>query len=206
MARSYLGLAGTLLRPNSPRLIAIGGLSGVGKSTIAQALASAFAPAPGARVARSDVLRKRLFNVMPETRLSPSAYAPALTERVYCCLHDQALASLKAGYTTIIDATFLREHERKHIAASAERAGVPFIGIWLEAPREVLVARIGARRLDASDADILVVEQQLKTDIGTLDWHRINSTPDMTTTLAWVRSLTESPAHAGRSRDNMQMS
>jgi aminoglycoside phosphotransferase family enzyme len=96
-ARSYLGLAGALLRPHSPRLIAIGGLSGAGKSTIAQALASAFAPAPGARVARSDVLRKRLFNVMPETRLPPSAYAPAITERVYRGLHDQALASVSPG-------------------------------------------------------------------------------------------------------------
>ena len=143
---------------------------------------------------------------MPETRLPPSAYAPAITERVYRGLHDQALASLKAGYTAIIDATFLREHERKRIAASADRAGVPFIGIWLEAPREVLVERIGARRLDASDADMLVVEQQLKTDIGSMDWHRINCTPDMTTILASVRSLIESPAHSACSRDHMQMS
>jgi hypothetical protein len=63
--------------------------------------------------------------VMPETRLSPSAYGPPITERVYRGLHDQALATLKAGYTTIIDATFLRADERNRIAASAERAVCP---------------------------------------------------------------------------------
>jgi uncharacterized protein len=205
-ARSYLGLAGALLRPYSPQLIAIGGLSGVGKSTVAQALAPAFAPAPGARVVRSDVLRKRLFNVMPETRLSPSAYGPAITERVYRCLHDQALASLKAGYTAIIDATFLRADERKHIAASAELAGVPFIGIWLEAPREVLVAGIGVRRLDASDADMLVLEQQLNTDVGEMDWHRVDSTPDLATNLVSVRSLIEAHTRSGHSQHHVRMS
>jgi hypothetical protein len=83
---------------------------------------------------------------------------------------------------------------------------VPFIGIWLEAPREVLVARIAARRLDASDADMPVLEQQLKIDTGTMDWHRIDATPDMATILAWVRSLIESSAHSDCSRDHMQMS
>jgi uncharacterized protein len=143
---------------------------------------------------------------MPETRLSPSAYGPAITERVYNGLHGHALASLKAGYTVIVDATFLRADERKRIAASADLAGVPFVGIWLEAPREVLVARIAARRLDASHADMPVLEQQLEIDAGTMDWHRIDSTPNMATILASVRSLIESSVHSACSRDHMQMS
>jgi uncharacterized protein len=72
-ARSYLSLATRLLGPHPPCLIAIGGFSGVGKSTLAEVLAPDFAPAPGARLIRSDVLRKCLFNVPPETRLPPSA-------------------------------------------------------------------------------------------------------------------------------------
>jgi hypothetical protein len=59
----YLDLAARLLRPRPSRLIAIGGLSGSGKSTLAAALASG----TGARVLRSDVIRKRLFGVSPET-------------------------------------------------------------------------------------------------------------------------------------------
>jgi len=70
-ACSYLELAARLLRPRPSRLIAIGGLSGSGKSTLAAALA----PAIGARVLRSDVIRKRLFGVAPETPLPASAYA-----------------------------------------------------------------------------------------------------------------------------------
>ena len=188
-ARSYLLLAGALLHLYPPRLIAIGGLSGVGKSTVAQALACDFLPAPGARVIRSDVLRKGLFDVTPETRLPSSDYGSATTERVYRALHDQATASLAAGYSAIVDATFLREEERKGMAALAERVGVPFIGLWLEASSEVLAARIAARSHDASDADTRVLRQQLKVDTGVIGWHRVEAIPDIAVILTAVRAL-----------------
>jgi predicted kinase len=174
-AQSYLSLADTFLRPVSACLIAIGGLSGVGKSSVAQSLASGFSPAPGARVIRSDIVRKRLFDYPPETKLPGSAYASEVTERVYGALHDQARVSLAADYTTIIDATFLRQAERQRIAACAKLAHLPFIGIWLEAPSGVLMARIGNRGKDASDADMEVLKQQLKTDPGPIEWKRINA-------------------------------
>jgi hypothetical protein len=188
-AHSYLSLACSLLLPHPPCLIAIGGLSGAGKSTLAQALAPDFLPAPGARVIRSDVLRKRLFGVAPETRLPPSAYGTETTERVYRTLHDQAMASLAAGYTAIVDAAFLREEERKRIAVSAELSGVPFVGLWLDAPSEVLAARIDARSRDASDADTLVLRQQLKLDTGPIGWHRIDATHEIVANLATVRAF-----------------
>jgi predicted kinase len=188
-ARSYLSLAGALLRPNPPILVAIGGLSGVGKSTVAQALAPDFKPSPGARVVRSDVLRKRLFNVAPETKLPPSAYGDAITERVYTALQDQVAAALAAGYTAIADATFLREEERRRIAACAECCGVPFLGLWLEAPAEMLAARIGARSGDVSDADLPVLQRQLGFDVGAVQWPRIRATADATGTLAATRAL-----------------
>ena len=77
-ARRYLDLAVRLLRPRPGRLVAIGGLSGSGKSTLAAALA----PGIEARVMRSDVIRKRLFGVAPETRL-PASHAPEVSHRVY---------------------------------------------------------------------------------------------------------------------------
>ena len=61
-ARSYLDLSGLSLRPRSCRLVAIGGLSGSGKSTLAAALATKLE----ARVLRSDVIRKHLFEVAPK--------------------------------------------------------------------------------------------------------------------------------------------
>lgn len=186
-ARRYLDLAGALLAPGEPRLIAIGGLSGVGKSSIAQALAPDFLPAPAARVIRSDVIRKRLFGVAPETRLPPEAYDTATTARVYAALDTEARAALTAGYAAIVDATFIREKERAAIARTAERAGVPFVGLWLQAPEAVLAARIAARRGDASDADRAVLARQLRLDLGAMDWSRIDASGESAATLAATR-------------------
>jgi len=187
-ARAYLTLAAELLRSRPPRLIAIGGLSGTGKSTMAQALAPAFGPAPGARIARSDSLRKRLFAVAPETRLPPSAYDQSTADRVYRRLEDEASAALAAGYTAIVDATFLREKERKRVVALADRQGVPFTGFWLEAPPEALAARLEARRGDVSDADAAVLRHQLAIDPGAIDWHHVDAAGDVPSSLAAIRA------------------
>jgi predicted kinase len=60
----------------------------------------------------------------------------------------------------------------------ASDAGVPFAGLWLEAPEAVLMARIDRRRHDASDATTDVIRHQLEQPTGTMTWHRIDaSTP-----------------------------
>ncbi|HZU87809.1 MAG TPA: AAA family ATPase, partial [Stellaceae bacterium] len=159
-ARRYLDLAARLLAPRPRRLVAIGGLSGTGKSTLAAALA----PSLGARVLRSDVMRKRLFGVSPETRLPAEAYGAAVSERVYERLRREAAATLAAGYSVIVDAVALRPQERQSFAALAAAAGVAFSGLWLEAPPEVLAARLDARRGDASDASVAVLREQLRHD------------------------------------------
>jgi aminoglycoside phosphotransferase family enzyme/predicted kinase len=197
-AQSYLSLADTFLRPASACLIAIGGLSGVGKSSVAQALASGFSPAPGARVIRSDIVRKRLFDYPPETKLPESAYASEVTERVYRVLHDQATVSLAAGYTTIIDATFLQQDERQRIAACANLARLPFIGLWLEAPSDVLMARIGTRGKDASDADMEVLKHQLKMNPGPIEWKRINAVHCLNDIVAEARLAIDSTGVSSR--------
>ena len=178
-AQAYLALAGALIDPHPPILVAIGGRSGTGKSTLAQMLAAEFKPAPGARVIRSDVLRKRLFDVAPETRLPPSAYDDATTARVYAALQDQAAATLAGGYTAIVDAAFLRAEERERIATTAAQSRVPFVGLWLEAPPEILAARIGARTGDASDADLGVLKLQLGLETGAITWQRIDASFDV---------------------------
>ena len=165
-ACSYLELAARLLRPRPSRLIAIGGLSGSGKSTLAAALA----PAIGARVLRSDVIRKRLFGVAPETPLPASAYAPEVSRRGYGALRRKARAALAAGYSVIIDAVSLKPEERQSFAAVAEAASVPFSGLWLAAPELTMAARLRARRHDASDASPEVLAQQLQQDAGPIDW------------------------------------
>ena len=197
-ARSYLTLARTLLNLHPPLLIAIGGRSGAGKSTLAQALASEFKPPPGARIIRSDVLRKRMFNVAPETELPPSAYDEATTGQVYAALQDHAATTLAAGYTAIVDATFLREDERRRIDTTATRSGVPFVGFWLEAPREILAARLGARRGDASDADLSVLQLQFSLDAGAIVWQRIDASSDVARSAAAARASIEAARHGHR--------
>jgi len=174
-ARRYLDDARADLEPGAPRLLAIGGLSGSGKSTLARALAPLLGAGPGALVLRSDVIRKRLFDRAPTERLGAEGYTPEVTDKVYARIARWAGEALAAGHVVIADAVFARPDERAAIARIAAEAGAPFHGFWLEAPAETLAARVGARVGDASDADARVVATQLRYDLGTIDWERIDA-------------------------------
>src|SRR5215472_3286399 len=182
-AGSYLKLAAQFLQPRSCRLVAIGGLSGTGKSTLAAALA----PSLGARVLRSDVIRKRLFEVGPETRLPASAYTSQVSRRVYRTLRRKAADALDAGYSVIVDAVSLKPEERRSLQAVAEAAGVPFAGLWLAAPAKTMDRRLRVRRHDASDASPEVLAQQLRQDPGTIDWVCIDAAAGQERCLAAAR-------------------
>ena len=185
-ARAYLDLALALLAPLPPRLIALGGLSGTGKSTIAQRLAPLVGVRPGARVLRSDVIRKRLCGVAPETTLPAGAYSREMTQRVYGAIRDKAALALAAGYSAIVDAVSLSAEERASFAAVAHAAGVPFAGIWLEAPAATLAARIGGRHGDASDATAEVLALQIGQDPGCMAWQRVDVGGDVEASFAAV--------------------
>jgi uncharacterized protein len=174
-ARSYFRLAQDLSRLSPPALVAVGGVSGTGKTTLAQAIAPHVGRAPGARIVRSDVIRKRLHGVALERRLPPSAYDRSTNIRVYEALAREAAAALHDGQAVIADAAFLRADERSAIAAIARDAGVAFSGLWLDAPEAALMQRLAARRGDASDADIAVLQFQRTQDHGTIDWRPVDA-------------------------------
>ena len=174
-ARAYLDLARRFLAPEPPRLIAIGGVSGTGKSTLARALAPAIGAAPGAILLRSDVIRKRLFGVAPTGRLEPEAYREEVSAKVYDIMLSCARTLLESGHAAIIDAVSLDRADRARIAQVAADASVPFQGLWLTAPAELLLARVRNREDDASDATAAVLGAQLEVDPGPLDWQEVDA-------------------------------
>jgi predicted kinase len=189
-ARTYLQGALDYLKQPPPQLVAIGGLSGTGKTSVAANLAPSLGPAPGAVHLRTDLERKRLAGVGEFERLPHSAYAPDARKRVYQMLSEKARLVLSAGHAVIIDAVFADPNVRQDIEKLAREAGVPFQGIWLHAVPETLLKRVTERRNDASDATAEIVCAQLKGDHGPL-------TPDWTVVDAGG-ALIDTVARAGR--------
>jgi aminoglycoside phosphotransferase family enzyme len=173
--RRNAALAGAYLAPPPPLLIAIGGLSGTGKSTLAVQLAALIGPAPGALNVRSDVERKRLFGVPETQRLERQHYRIGTAQRVYSIVEDKARRALAAGHAVIVDAVFAKQEERAAVETIAREMGCEFVGLWLAAPAETLISRVELRRGDASDADRRVVKEQLGYDLGEIAWHQVDA-------------------------------
>lgn len=175
-ARAYLDLALALLLPTAAKLVAIGGLSGSGKSSLARRLACDLGPAPGARIVRSDVLRKQMAGVPLETRLPERAYSAEASSKVYNAMDRTALTLLGSGHAVIADAVFARRSERDGIEQVARQANVAFVGLWLDAALQSRIDRVDAREADASDADAGVARAQSRIEIGALgQWRRIDA-------------------------------
>ncbi|MFU8838275.1 MAG: AAA family ATPase [Thiohalomonadaceae bacterium] len=155
--QDYLQLAASFTRAQRPQLLICHGLSGSGKSVLGMQL---LARIGGLRI-RSDVERKRLFGVSPQQRGEDSLYQPDATAQTYQRLARLAGAMLGAGFTVMVDASFLDAAEREHFAQLAKERGCPFWILSFSASETVLRQRLAARRGDASDADTSVLDKQL---------------------------------------------
>jgi aminoglycoside phosphotransferase family enzyme/predicted kinase len=175
LARRYFDNADGFLRYVPPRLVAVGGLSGAGKSALAAALAPRLGRAPGALWLRSDVERKAMFGVDETTHLPASAYAPEVTRDVYRRIDDKARRALRAGQAVVLDATFSNARERRAANAVAAEVGVAFDGLFLKAPLETRLARVGAREADASDADATIARSQRAEPLGEQGWTALDA-------------------------------
>lgn len=171
-ARDYQKVALSFLQPAPPRLMAIGGLSGSGKTTRALQVAPEIGRVPGAVVVRSDVERKRLAGIALEERMPAGSYTPEGSARVYAAMRERAGQALRAGHSVVLDAVFDKPVERQAAEALAQEVGVPFEGLWLDVPKEVAQARVTNRKGDASDATAAVVERQFEQDLGEITWRR----------------------------------
>jgi uncharacterized protein len=200
-ARSYFDLALRAIDPPTPKFIAVGGLSGTGKTRLARALAPHIAPIPGAVVVRSDVERKALFGAGETAKLPAGAYAPDVTARVYGAIADKARRIVAAGHSAIVDAVFASPQERDALAAAAQAAKVPLQGLFLTADLATRIARVGGRTKDASDADAAVAQAQESYDLGTLTWPKIDASGSVLEILGRARAALSADLRPGQLLD-----
>ena len=158
---TYLRVAARDAIACEPVVIAMTGLSGTGKSTVASPLGRMFA----ASHIRSDVVRKDLMGVSGAT---PDAwrsgiYAEDVTDATYERMIDLGREAVDAGRPAVLDATFLDPRWREAAAAMAREAGVPFVLVETVTDDAVLERRLEARTragADPSDADVAVMRKQ----------------------------------------------
>ena len=147
-------------------LVTISDVSGSDKSTLAQGLVESL----GAVRLRSDVERKRLFDLPAQARPTATQaaqlYGTDVTRRTYERLQALATRLLDAGLHVIVDAACLRRDEREALRRVAAAHGAQCTLIECHASKAVLRERIQRRlaaNLDASDANLAVLEHQLRT-------------------------------------------
>jgi uncharacterized protein len=190
-ARAYFAFAQRAIAPPVPQFVALGGLSGTGKTRLARALAPELNPMPGAVIVRSDVERKALFGVGETEKLPAQAYSDEVTARIYATLADKARRIVAAGHSAIADAVFARAQERTALAEAARSANLALRGLFLTADLDTRLKRVGNRARDASDADPAVAQAQERYDLGHIDWTVIDAAGTPENTLARAKVAIE---------------
>jgi aminoglycoside phosphotransferase family enzyme/predicted kinase len=160
----HLALAEDYTRPTTPRLVITHGLSGSGKTTITDGLIGVW---DAVRV-RSDIERKRLHGLAASqssgSGIATGLYTASASDVTYARLEQTAAQIIGAGYSAIVDATFLSRARRARFAALARELDVPFVIVHCDAPVADLRRRIQERAVrgrDASEAGLAVLEHQL---------------------------------------------
>lgn len=163
--REYIHLAHEYLIEEKPVLLITQGVSGTGKSTISQAVLERV----GAVRIRSDVERKRLFGFKLEdntgSRAGQDIYSPDASKKTFSDIQVKAQQSLKAGFTTIVDATFLKQSYRDLFKSIAHKMSYGFAIMSCQASKAKIAQLIQQRNAegdDASEADVSIVEHQLE--------------------------------------------
>jgi aminoglycoside phosphotransferase family enzyme len=165
---AYVALAEKLLAPPPARLVITHGLSGCGKTVASEALLQADPQASTLRL-RSDVQRKRLFGLAPGAAsgsgVGGGIYAADAHQRTYAHLLEQAAMLLRAGWSVVVDAAFLKRADRDAFHGLAQQMGAGFSILAPQASPGQLRQRIVARSAaghDASEATLAVLAQQMQ--------------------------------------------
>ena len=137
-------------RMNRPALLVTCGLMGTGKSTIARAISEEL----GWPRLSSDALRKELASLSPREhryeKYQQGLYSPDFSRKTYEALLDRARKILEMGDSLIIDASFMKQRERREAWALAQQAGADFLLIECQLPEGEVRRRL-ARRVNDTD-------------------------------------------------------
>jgi len=176
-----------------PHLFVTVGLPGVGKSTFVRRLA----PAVGAAVLESDVLRKRLFGI--------PVHSNPESARLFRAIQGATRLLLRDGINVVIDATNLSEHDRRPDYVIAKETGAVLHVMHFVAPEPIVRERLRQRLLTAEDAfvadeDVYEALRRTYDPISVLHTRIVTSDPAatdaaLTLLINAVRPLT--PAGAG---------
>jgi uncharacterized protein len=164
--RTYETLAEHYSRPADRWLAITHGLSGSGKSRVAQWMAGK----TGSIRIRTDVERKRLFGFAPTVRTSSGidsgVYTDEANRKTYGKMAELSETILSAGFPVIADGAFLKHDQRRTLRGVAEKARVPFVILDVHAPEPTLIQRIEDRSREGkevSEADLSVLKHQIET-------------------------------------------
>jgi uncharacterized protein len=157
-ANDYYDLAWQYTQRPQGKVIMMCGLSGSGKSTVAQICARRW---NGIQI-RSDAVRKHLAGLPLGTKGDDELYSGAMTAQTYDRLQELGLLLAKQGFTVILDAKYDKVVQRKNVIDACAAEGIAWEIFHCQAPLPVLAQRVTTRTDDISDAtaDLLTAQQQ----------------------------------------------
>ncbi len=150
-AERLFALAESYTRPPavSRHVIAVGGMIGAGKSTVADALTLEL----GLPAVSSDATRKSLGGLAPTARGGALLYTEERTRQTYAEVLRRAGCVLASGRGVILDASFADARTRAAARDLAARQQRPFLFVEVTSDEPTIRARLRARRDGESISD-----------------------------------------------------
>tara|TARA_R110000868_G_scaffold380784_1_gene646878 strand:- start:52316 stop:53857 length:1542 start_codon:yes stop_codon:yes gene_type:complete len=183
--QACLSLVENYLQLTTPQLFITHGVSASGKSTVAKIVVEK----AGAIQLRSDLERKRLANIdlfeNTESPLLADYYSPEFSEKVYAQLLELARDVIAAGFTVVVDASFLTAAQRQPFENLATELNIPYTILHCHAPadtlRQWMTERAETNTRNVSEARLDILEHQLQQDDDFTDTEKQHIVPINTT-------------------------
>lgn len=174
-----------MAEPKKNFLLALAGLSGSGKTTVAREVVKELRDKHDVDIVvlEADPIRKEILGVSPTTRLDKDAYSWEVTKKVIAEMDQRTEDLFAEGKSVVWTSILVQERQRKEKQEFAEKNGVNFVGIWLEAPEHVLLERVEQRSRednDASDAGVDIVKRQIERQQKVTDWPKVDAGQSVT--------------------------